>query len=189
VRGALVVGRPVVGHRCETRAAPDSLSESRTGCESFANVSMHGGLAFSVAAASIFGGRHVGLGIPQAKRLLCRFHLHHKWVRRFNPEGEDYLQCNACGKDLYDVGRAGLLAFNSLAGHRKARLRLEVHVRFEHEFDTATRRHRRRGPARTLPSWPSATAPRHPGRLEPVRLHTWRARPPHLYLPLPRQRL
>jgi hypothetical protein len=121
VRGALVVGRPVVGHRCETRAAPDSLSESRTGRESFANVSMHGGLAFSVAAASIFGGRHVGLGIPQAKRLLCRFHLHHKWVRRFNPEGEDYLQCNACGKDLYDVGRAGLLAFNSLAGHRKAR--------------------------------------------------------------------
>ena len=33
------------------------------------------------------------------KRLLCRFNLHHKWVRRFNPEGEDYLQCKACGKD------------------------------------------------------------------------------------------
>ena len=39
------------------------------------------------------------------KRLLCRFNLHHKWVRRKNPEGEDYLQCNACGKDLYDVER------------------------------------------------------------------------------------
>jgi len=43
---------------------------------------------------------------PKPKRLLCRFHLHHKWVRRFNPEGEDYLQCKACGKDLYDVERA-----------------------------------------------------------------------------------
>ena len=30
------------------------------------------------------------------KRLLCRFNLHHKWVRRKNPEGEDYLQCKAC---------------------------------------------------------------------------------------------
>ena len=40
------------------------------------------------------------------KRLLCRFSLHHKWVRRKNPEGEDYLQCKACGKDLYDVERS-----------------------------------------------------------------------------------
>jgi hypothetical protein len=39
------------------------------------------------------------------KRLLCRFNLHHKWVRRKNPEGQDYLQCNVCGKDLYDVER------------------------------------------------------------------------------------
>jgi hypothetical protein len=39
------------------------------------------------------------------KRLLCRFNLHHKWVRRKNPEGQDYLQCKACGKDLYDVER------------------------------------------------------------------------------------
>ena len=39
------------------------------------------------------------------RRLLCRFNLHHKWVRRFNPEGEDYLQCKVCGKDLYDVER------------------------------------------------------------------------------------
>jgi hypothetical protein len=43
---------------------------------------------------------------PKRKRLLCRFNLRHKWVRRFNPEGEDYLQCKACGKDLYDVERA-----------------------------------------------------------------------------------
>ena len=34
------------------------------------------------------------------KRLLCRFNLRHKWVRRFNPEdGQDYLQCEACGKE------------------------------------------------------------------------------------------
>ena len=40
------------------------------------------------------------------KRLLCRFNLRHKWVRRFNSEGEDYLQCKVGGKDLYDVERA-----------------------------------------------------------------------------------
>jgi hypothetical protein len=39
------------------------------------------------------------------KHLLCRFNLRHKWVRRFNSEGEDYLQCKVCGKDLYDVER------------------------------------------------------------------------------------
>src|SRR5690349_4063871 len=60
----------------------------------------------SVAASSIFGGRHVRLGIPKPKRLLCRFNLRHKWVRRFNSEGEDYLQCKVGGKDLYDVERA-----------------------------------------------------------------------------------
>jgi hypothetical protein len=40
------------------------------------------------------------------KPLLCRLNVHHKWVRRFNPDGEDYLQCKACGEDLYDVERA-----------------------------------------------------------------------------------
>ena len=40
------------------------------------------------------------------KRLLCRFNLRHKWARRFNSEGEDYLQCKVGGKDLYDVERA-----------------------------------------------------------------------------------
>ena len=43
--------------------------------------------------------------IPQAQAPLCRFNLHHKWVRRKNPDGDDYLQCKACGKDLYDVER------------------------------------------------------------------------------------
>ena len=32
-------------------------------------------------------------------RLLRRFNLHHKWVRRFNQEdGEDYLPCAAFGE-------------------------------------------------------------------------------------------
>jgi len=40
------------------------------------------------------------------KRLLCRFNLHHKWVRRFDTEScELYLQCVACGKDLHDIKR------------------------------------------------------------------------------------
>jgi len=34
------------------------------------------------------------------KRLLCRFNLKHNWARRFNQEdGQDYLQCTACGKE------------------------------------------------------------------------------------------
>ena len=28
---------------------------------------------------------------PKRKRLLCRYNLHHKWVRRFNKDGDDYL--------------------------------------------------------------------------------------------------
>jgi hypothetical protein len=37
--------------------------------------------------------------------LLCQLNLHHKWVRQFNADGEDYLHCTACGKDRYDVER------------------------------------------------------------------------------------
>ena len=33
------------------------------------------------------------------KRLLCRFNLRHKWVRRFDQDGGDYLACTACGKN------------------------------------------------------------------------------------------
>jgi hypothetical protein len=39
------------------------------------------------------------------KPLLCRLNMHHKWERQFNPDGEDYLHCTACGKDRYDVER------------------------------------------------------------------------------------
>jgi hypothetical protein len=38
-------------------------------------------------------------GSRKRKRLLCMFNLKHKWVRRFNPEGGDYLQCKSCGKE------------------------------------------------------------------------------------------
>lgn len=37
--------------------------------------------------------------------LLCRLHVHHRWERTINPDGEDYLHCSACGKDRYDVDR------------------------------------------------------------------------------------
>jgi len=30
------------------------------------------------------------------KPLLCRLNMHHKWVRQFSPDGEDYLHCKAC---------------------------------------------------------------------------------------------
>jgi hypothetical protein len=43
---------------------------------------------------------------PPRQPVLCRLDLHHKWVRRFNKDGEDYLQCRACGKDRYDVERS-----------------------------------------------------------------------------------
>ena len=46
------------------------------------------------------------------KRLLCRLNLHHKWVRRFDPErGELYLQCIACGKDLHIKRRPSFIDF------------------------------------------------------------------------------
>jgi hypothetical protein len=48
------------------------------------------------------------MAIPTAvprKPLLCRLHLHHRWVLRVNPDGDDYFQCNSCGEDLYDVER------------------------------------------------------------------------------------
>ena len=38
-------------------------------------------------------------GSGKRKRLLCLFNLKHKYVRRFNPDGEDYLECEACGKE------------------------------------------------------------------------------------------
>jgi hypothetical protein len=34
------------------------------------------------------------------RAMLCRFNLHHNWVRCLDPEsGEHYLQCIACDKD------------------------------------------------------------------------------------------
>jgi hypothetical protein len=50
------------------------------------------------------------------KRLAFRFNVHHKWVRRFNPESQDYLQCVACGKER--GLRAGADAMTSSATSR-----------------------------------------------------------------------
>ena len=54
-------------------------------------------------------GREIVMSVPASRtreRLLCRFNLHHKWVRRFDRDGgELYLQCIACGKDLHDIKR------------------------------------------------------------------------------------
>jgi len=44
--------------------------------------------------------------VAPRKPLLCRLNVHHKWVRRLNPDREVYLQCKHCGKDLYDVERS-----------------------------------------------------------------------------------
>jgi hypothetical protein len=47
-------------------------------------------------------GREIVISVPASrtrKRLLCRFNLHHKWVRRFDRDGgELYLQCIAAAK-------------------------------------------------------------------------------------------
>ena len=56
--------------------------------------------------ASAEHGEALFVPASRARRSLrCRFNLYHKWVRRKNPDGEDYQQCKACGKDLYDVER------------------------------------------------------------------------------------
>jgi hypothetical protein len=44
--------------------------------------------------------------VAPRKSLLCRLNVHHKWVRRLNPDHEVYLQCKRCSKDLYDVERS-----------------------------------------------------------------------------------
>ncbi|HVD87916.1 MAG TPA: hypothetical protein VNB91_03325 [Jatrophihabitantaceae bacterium] len=51
---------------------------------------------------------------PPRRPLLCRLNLPHKWVRRFNPQHEEYLQCKACGKDFYDVEPS----FPTMTGYR-----------------------------------------------------------------------
>ena len=37
------------------------------------------------------------------KPALCRLNLHHKWVRRFYENGDDYRHCKACGKESRTV--------------------------------------------------------------------------------------
>ena len=35
--------------------------------------------------------------------LLCRAHLHHKWVPAHSEDGDQYLRCAHCGKDKTEV--------------------------------------------------------------------------------------
>jgi hypothetical protein len=45
--------------------------------------------------------------------------MHDRWVRQFNPDGEDYLHCKACGKDRYDVeGRPHIGSLRLLASKK-----------------------------------------------------------------------
>jgi hypothetical protein len=68
-----------------------------------------------------------------------------------------------------------------------ARRSRHARVIFEHVFESRTGRFGRRDPARALPRRASAPAPRHPGRLVAVHLHTSGERTPDLSLPLSRQ--
>jgi hypothetical protein len=36
--------------------------------------------------------------VTTRKPLRCRLNIRHKWVRRINPDGDDYLQCKRCKK-------------------------------------------------------------------------------------------
>ena len=63
-------------------------------------------------------GREIVMSVPaspKGKRLLCRFNLRHKWVRRFNGEGDDYLECAACGKYKDYKGGAGFATPSGIA--------------------------------------------------------------------------
>ena len=31
--------------------------------------------------------------------LLCRAHLHHRWIAAYTPDGERYMHCKYCGTD------------------------------------------------------------------------------------------
>jgi hypothetical protein len=57
--------------------------------------------------------------------LLCRAHLHHKWVVAYTPDGERYMRCKNCGTDRTELDSdnvggknlgAGLAGFAWFAG-------------------------------------------------------------------------
>ena len=51
------------------------------------------------------------------KRLLCRFNLKHNWRRAFNPEGQDYTECKACGKQPFEVERTPMNIYRGAQGY------------------------------------------------------------------------
>jgi hypothetical protein len=41
--------------------------------------------------------------LTSGKSLLCRTHLHHKWVPERTEDGERFIRCARCGEDHTDV--------------------------------------------------------------------------------------
>jgi hypothetical protein len=39
--------------------------------------------------------------------MLCRAHLHHKWVPAHTEDGEQYMRCAHCGKDKAEPDSSG----------------------------------------------------------------------------------
>ena len=51
--------------------------------------------------------------------VLCRAHLHHKWIAAYTPDGERYMRCKHCGTDrteFDDNGFGGKALAASFAG-------------------------------------------------------------------------
>jgi hypothetical protein len=48
--------------------------------------------------------------------LLCRTHLHHKWVEEHTDDGSRYMHCVRCGKDRTEVDSSGFGGSNYAAG-------------------------------------------------------------------------
>ena len=42
--------------------------------------------------------------------ILCRAHLHHKWIQDRNPDGKQYMRCARCKKDRTEFDRDSTLA-------------------------------------------------------------------------------
>jgi hypothetical protein len=49
---------------------------------------------------------------PQHQPLLCRTHVHHKWVEERTDDGSNYMRCVRCGKDRTQVDSSGSGASN-----------------------------------------------------------------------------
>jgi hypothetical protein len=48
--------------------------------------------------------------------LLCRAHLHHKWVPAHTEDGGQYMRCEHCGKDKTEVDPGDLSTQGKILG-------------------------------------------------------------------------